>query len=208
MTDVLFRDESERIVRRVRVLNGDMHEPPLSALSTSSTSASPSTAVISHSLSQPVTELAANFFFSKYYACDGPPPPDGFPHWLAQSYCHLAPSHALRAVIEATGMAGISNVHNAPELASRSKQQYGRALESLQRALSDPVEAMADTTLVTVSLFGLFEVTSGSPHHTTRLISSHHTVHHLRRLGPLPGLDCPYSRRHCPSAASRSETVR
>jgi hypothetical protein len=160
LADVLFRDDTERIMRRARILNGDVDVSQTASLSEpflSSRHWSPLTPM-SRPLSQPITELAATFFFAKYYACDGPPGPDGSQLWLVRAYSELPPSHALRAVIEAAGMAGISNVHHAPSLDTRSKQQYGRALEALKHSLSDPREAVADTTLMTVNLFGLFEV--------------------------------------------------
>jgi hypothetical protein len=111
-------------------------------------------------LSQPITDVAANFFFTKYYSCDGPPLPDGSFGWLAEAYSEDPPILGLRAVIEAAGMAGISNVQCAPSVASESRKRYGRAIEAIKRSLSDPGEAVADTTLMTVILSGLFEVSS------------------------------------------------
>lgn len=55
-------------------------------------------------------------------------------------------------------MAGISNISDAPEVASKSKRQYGRALAALNQALNDPTQALADTTLMAVILLGLYEV--------------------------------------------------
>lgn len=55
-------------------------------------------------------------------------------------------------------MAGISNVSFAPQVASRSKEHYGRALAVTRQALGDPVVSVADTTLMTIILLGLFEV--------------------------------------------------
>ncbi|OIW22581.1 hypothetical protein CONLIGDRAFT_215731 [Coniochaeta ligniaria NRRL 30616] len=157
LADVLFRDESERIERRARILNGDLPVPQNRPSSDpSSKPPSPPTSV-PRPLGQPVTELAANFFFTKYYVCDEPSLPDGAHKWLAQAYSETPPNHALRAVIEAAGMAGISNVHHAPSMRSRSKHQYGLALEALKTLLNDVNEAVADTTLMTVNLFGLFE---------------------------------------------------
>lgn len=73
--------------------------------------------------------------------------------------------HVLREAIEAVGMAGISNVSDAPDVASKSKRQYGRALASLNQALKDPTQALADTTLMAVILLGLYEVDQVSRFH-------------------------------------------
>ena len=114
---------------------------------------------ITPSLCQPINELAAGFFFSNY-SCDEPPLSSGYHAWLAQTYhsqdrCSKA---ALRAAIEAAGLAGISNISYAPDIAARSKMQYGRALAATKTALSDPVDLPADETLMAVILLGLFEV--------------------------------------------------
>ncbi|KAK3382105.1 hypothetical protein B0T24DRAFT_672118 [Lasiosphaeria ovina] len=54
-------------------------------------------------------------------------------------------------------MASISNVFYAPHVASKAREQYGRALAATNQALGDPVESAADTTLATVILLGYFE---------------------------------------------------
>lgn len=55
-------------------------------------------------------------------------------------------------------MAGISNVYYAPQVFSKSKEQYCRALAALNYALGDPVIAVADTTFMAVILLSMFEV--------------------------------------------------
>lgn len=113
---------------------------------------------MSYALSQPINELGAHFFFANY-TCDEPPLSEAYHSWLTKTYFEDRPNHALRAAIEAAGMAGISNKFYAPHVAFKSKGQYGRALAATKQALSDPVESVADTTLIAVILLGLFEVT-------------------------------------------------
>lgn len=112
---------------------------------------------VSRALSQPIDELGANFFFANY-SLNEPPLSKGYHSWLTGMYRAEGTNYALRAAIEAAGMAGISNISYAPGVASRSKECYGRALAATKQALSDPVESVADTTLLTVILLGLFEV--------------------------------------------------
>jgi hypothetical protein len=144
MNDVIFRDESARIIRKTHKL------PVQGQLAQQSTA-------IAHSLSQPVTELAAQFFFVNY-TCNEPPLSEGYHAWLTQAYHQDSPDSGLRAAIQAAGMAGISNTSYAPQISAQSKAQYGRALNALKQALINPMQATADITLMTVILLGLFEV--------------------------------------------------
>jgi hypothetical protein len=59
-------------------------------------------------------------------------------------------------------MSAISNTRYAPDIAARARENYGRVLAATTRALSSPVGAVADTTLMAVLLLGLYEV----PAHT------------------------------------------
>ncbi|KAB5522947.1 hypothetical protein GE09DRAFT_1154699 [Coniochaeta sp. 2T2.1] len=154
LNDVLFRDESAKVARRARQFDQDPLLLPC-RLSSSTSLSVPSSPInsIPQPVSQPLDEHASTFFFTKYYSCDG----DGSHQWLANAYPILPEDNALRAVIRAAGMAGISNTYHAPFLAARSKQQYGLALEALKKLLSDPKEAVRDEALMTVGLFGLFE---------------------------------------------------
>jgi len=108
-------------------------------------------------LSQPTKDLAVCFFFTKY-AYNESPSPEAYYSWLTQAYCRDPPNYAPRAAIEATGMAGISNISYAPQLAAKSKEWYGRALSATKQCLSHPVDSVAETTLMAVILLGLFEV--------------------------------------------------
>jgi hypothetical protein len=106
-------------------------------------------------LCQPVNELGANFFFSKYTFNESPFAGD-YHDWLTRSY--FDNGLIIQAAIEAVGTAALSNVYCAPHLASASQERYCNALAAINRALSDPTEAIADTTLMAIILLGLFEV--------------------------------------------------
>jgi hypothetical protein len=113
---------------------------------------------ISYPLPLPINELAANFFFAKYGEFNETPFSGDYHDWLTQSYFEGGPNHVLRAAIEAVGMAGISNVFHTPHVMPKSKGQYYKALAAMKQALNDPVQAIADTTLMAVILLGVFEV--------------------------------------------------
>jgi hypothetical protein len=167
----MFRDESERTIRKARqieqsksvLIQENLTISPRSPTGSAPPSESNSLTSslypisISHPLSQPINELGANFFFAKY-SFNEPPFFSDYHDWLTQSYSEDGPNHVLRAAIEAVGMAGISNVFHAPHVASKSKEQYCEALAAMTQALNDPVQAIADTTFMAVILLGLFEV--------------------------------------------------
>lgn len=109
-----------------------------------------------------MNNLGASFFFTKYTFNEVPFCGD-YHDWLTQSYFN--DGSVLQAAIEAVGMAGISNVSFAPYVASRAKEQYCKAVTAVNLALSDPVQAVADSTLMAVILLGLFEVSQTTPLH-------------------------------------------
>jgi hypothetical protein len=107
-------------------------------------------------LSQPVSELGAGFFFTNF-SCGGPLYDAGYQTWLNEAYLNHT-NHALRAAIEAAGLAGISNIYLSSEMASHSKARYVEALAAMKHALEDPAKSVADITLLTVIFLGLYEV--------------------------------------------------
>ena len=147
---------------------------------------------ISHPLSQPINELGANFFFAKY-SINESPFSNEYHDWLARSYFEGEPSHVLRAAINAVGMAGISNVFHAPHVASKSKEQYCKALAAMKQALDNPVEAVADTTFMAIILLGLFEVRTLSVRKLLlrELFPHIYPDRQLRNLGSLSLLGSP-----------------
>ena len=104
-----------------------------------------------------VHEAAASFFFAKY-AASHHPASDDYHGWLTQSYNGSHIGSALRAAIEAVGLAGLSNVSYTPQIACLSKKVCNEAVAATKRALDSPTEAIADTTLMAVILLGLYEV--------------------------------------------------
>ena len=174
----MFRDESERVIRKARQSARNARQLEQSELilmqrsvTASSISAesgkirfdgntiTPSQYPVSifYPLCQPISELGANFFVTKY-SLNEPPFSADYHDWLTRSYFEDGPNDVLRASIEAVGMAGIANVFHTPKVASKSKQRYCEALAALRLAIDDPVQAIADTTLLAVILLGLFEV--------------------------------------------------
>ncbi|KAH8880964.1 hypothetical protein GQ53DRAFT_812943 [Thozetella sp. PMI_491] len=109
------------------------------------------------------SESACHFFFNKYTTAESPLSEE-YTHWL-HTECFDGPRNSpLRTAIEATGLAGIANVYNAPSAATRSRVVYGRAISALKQSLEDPVQAASDTTLKAVIVLGTYEfITAESP---------------------------------------------
>lgn len=165
LVEVQFRDESERVIRRARLSYGDGQPgpPPRAVRQHATPGVSPwdSHCTISLPLLEPTHDVGANFFFAHYYVCNGPALPEAVRTWLAETYYSSNNPHlALRSILEAAGLAGISNVCHDPRVAVQSKWHYGRALAALNMVLTDTVEAVTDTALMTVILLGLYEVNS------------------------------------------------
>lgn len=158
LNELLFRDESERVARRM--LQGPQAtSAPAQLVLAPADSELPRVPRISPELSPPppVAELGANFFFAKYSYGESPHY-SNYQQWLGVSYHSSGPTVGLRAAIEAVGLAGIANMSPSKHLAASSKQRYCQAVREVQLALKDPVHAISDTTLMTVFLLGLFEV--------------------------------------------------
>ncbi|KIW73095.1 hypothetical protein PV04_01239 [Phialophora macrospora] len=113
-------------------------------------------------LSMPIDNLGASFFFAKY-SFNEEPFFSGYHDWLAHSYLEDGPSNVLRAAIDAVGLAGLSNVSYAPELESKSKEQYCNVLTALKKVLADPARVVENVTLMAVILLILFEVYRATP---------------------------------------------
>lgn len=81
-----------------------------------------------------------------------------------------SPASSLRCAVDATALLTLANMINAPPLATKARQGYGKALHGLRQALSSPVQAVQDETFVVVVLLSLFEDIAGERH---GLFSSH-----------------------------------
>ncbi|OQV01279.1 hypothetical protein CLAIMM_06663 isoform 2 [Cladophialophora immunda] len=171
LDELRIRDESDRVARKHRRQedNSSMVWTPqqVSVQSLRSDTRVPgggffpasieSSMTITYPLSQSSNELGANFFFAKYSPNDGTSFSD-YHAWLVKSYLEQRPNNVLGKVIEAVGMAGLSNVFHAPHVKSQARAQYSAALISMQQALNDPAQAVSDSTFMALMLFAFFEV--------------------------------------------------
>ncbi|KAK4202942.1 hypothetical protein QBC40DRAFT_319686 [Triangularia verruculosa] len=162
LNEVIFRDESSRIIRISRRQEKKQKASVLSGSNPSTARAlSPSaTNILPVSVRGSADEIGANFFFAKYVFHQDPfSTSSGYQDWLAHAYRQNDRRFApLRAAIEAAGLAGLSNLGPSPQLSIQSKRQYRDALTAVKDALSNPSHAADDATLMAVILLGLYEM--------------------------------------------------
>lgn len=84
LDDVLFRDESERVTRKLRQMESLPSALVREVLVIPHSIPFQNRVGVPHQLPQPLTALGANFFFTKYTFSQ--PPFSAYHDWLAQSY--------------------------------------------------------------------------------------------------------------------------
>ncbi|KAM3507213.1 hypothetical protein MY11210_007249 [Beauveria gryllotalpidicola] len=94
---------------------------------------------------------------------------------------------SIAAGIVAIGLAGLSKVTRSTQMMDMARRNYGAALSLTTAALSDPAEAVKDTTMLSVLLLSSFEVVSGSTPQTMEAWQKH--VDGAAALATLRGTD-------------------
>lgn len=157
------------------------------------------------SFSIPLEDEATYYFFHNFVSQD-PASLQAYSHVLPVVYRQNSSFNALPKIIEAIGLAGISNVKQAPELMVAAGQKYARALRAITASIQDSKEASTDQTLITVMLLGLFEVL-----HKLRVFPSSRSDHcadcHMfkPRVHEVLGKSC--QRSYCDSAPTWNGSI-
>lgn len=73
----------------------------------------------------------------------------------------LSEASHTRHATHAVALASAARQLHQPGLMLEARQHYGKAIGTLNQALRDPVRARDDGNLVTMFLFGMFEVSCG-----------------------------------------------
>lgn len=108
-------------------------------------------------LSIPLEDEATYYFFHNFVSED-PASIAAYSHVMPTVYRQHSSFSALSKIIEAIGLAAISNLKQAPELMVAAGQKYARVLRAITASIQDSKEASTDQTLIAVMLLGLFEV--------------------------------------------------
>ena len=115
------------------------------------------TAVAIRGLSVPLEDQATYFFFHNFVSED-PADVTAYSHTLPTLYRQNSSFSVLPKIVDAIGLASISNVKHAPELMVVAGQKYAGVLRAITASIQDSKEASTDQTLIAVILLGLFEV--------------------------------------------------
>ncbi|KAL4747615.1 hypothetical protein BDW72DRAFT_206320 [Aspergillus terricola var. indicus] len=149
-----FLDQTEEVKRKNSPSSSSSSTITSSSRSSQSPSrqqiSSPSTLFSQQQVSIPLRDQGAAFALSRY---------------LHRSVGNNLPSilntpsaRAVTASINAVGLAALSNIHQSPQLMFTARQEYGSALAETNAALSNPMQATSDASLVAVTFLGIFEL--------------------------------------------------
>ena len=137
----MFRNESREVKRKAQAKSATIRTRPQSSIKSSRP------LNITLNLQPSIFEKAVGFFFTHYVT-----------PWSATDY-HIAGNllHSIRAV----GLAGILSSVNAPPLKTHAEQEYLEAIRLTNSALSCPVEAKKDSTLLGIIVLSIYEAITG-----------------------------------------------
>lgn len=183
LSEVTFRDESSRIMRRVK-----KHDQEICAATNTRSSlgqrkytgSTPYTRDISTpamivDLFQPIEDVALHYFLTRCGSDEPPLSPD-FVTWMKE--CYLAQSDlAMCSVMKAVGLASMSGIYYAPDAAIRAQKYYNQVLAILSKRICSAQEAAEDATLFIVIMLSVFEVGGCIP--TSTLLLTEPAVYQL-----------------------------
>ena len=112
------------------------------------------------SLTVPIQDQAAHFFFYNFVSEDlsSRSAMNAYSRVLPTLYRQDSSFGVVPRIIDAIGLAGISNIEHSPELMVAAGQKYATALRAINASIQDSSKASTDQTLIAVVLLGLFEV--------------------------------------------------
>ena len=156
-------------------------------------------------LSLPLEDQATYYFFYNFVSQD-PASLQSYSHVMPTVYRQSSSFNALPNIIEAIGLAGVSNVKQAPQLMAAAGVKYAKALRAITASIQDSKEASTDQTLITVMLLGLFEVS-----YTSRCflgsVSDYGADRHMFQSRVYEILDKSSQWSHCNSASTWSQSI-
>ena len=174
----MFRNETKKVVSKAKACeNGGLRPAtshvrrvrdngvsnPVRDLSLASTQNVERPTVAVRNLSVPLEEEATYYFFNKFVFEDPSAPIshgsiNAHFHMLPTLYRHDFSSGMLSKIIEAIGLASMSNVKRSPKLMVVACQKYASVLHAIDASIQDSEKASTDQTLIVVMLLGFFEV--------------------------------------------------
>ena len=157
LNDLTFRDESTRIIGNAKRLRCKATVTDRAASSLSQLPSSEPDCTIAE------LDLGAKVCFEMFIGDDRFLGQDNRT-LLLRRYENSPRDMPLRAVIEAVGLAAISNTSHGPDLHVAANRQYRRAMESVRNAAQSFPSAITDDLLMTAILLWLYQSVTGRPY--------------------------------------------
>ncbi|WYZ40291.1 hypothetical protein EsH8_IV_000632 [Colletotrichum jinshuiense] len=144
-----------------------------------------------YSLSPSYQERGTAYFFSRYVTVDENACHQNydfmFDVWRPASMLPSRQVDGVMASMTAVGLAGLSSLTMCPKMMDWSRRSYGTALQLTNDALRDPVEAVKDTTMLSILILGTYEMLSGRNNQTVRAWQNH--INGASALAKMRGLN-------------------
>ena len=114
------------------------------------------------SLSVPLEDEATYYFFHNFLSDDHSSDHSSNAYSSVLPILHRQDSSfgVLPKVVNAIGLASISNKKHSPEVMIAASQRYAGALRAINSSIQNSLSATTDQTLIAVMLLGVFEVYS------------------------------------------------
>jgi hypothetical protein len=167
--DLIFRDQSSTVIRKFKAKEAREKQKNESRGPTLVTSPDDEVEMVERadaqmsafSLAPTIEDRGTGFFVANYVlGMDGPS--KGHLDYLVDMARGQTLDDGLLSSMKAVGLAGYAHAMHAPSLMKNARYQYVRALQSINKALRDPVGVKKDSTLLSIMILGIFETTTGT----------------------------------------------
>ncbi|KAF2825578.1 hypothetical protein CC86DRAFT_293941 [Ophiobolus disseminans] len=158
--DLMFHDESKRIVQRnrSRIANHpESHElqQDFSKQKSMQVAVAAPVKLTDFVLYQPLDDLGISFFMSSYISSD---PSVSQLYYLPDFYAKVGYSNpGLQQSITAAGLAGYAKATRQQDLVNTATKHYIAAIRGINAAISDTETAAQDSTLLSIIMVAMFE---------------------------------------------------
>lgn len=147
------------------VWSEDEDSPPMSPDS-GSWPVTPAVALL-YDLSPSCQQHGIAYFFSRYVSVEETTCHHNFSFirdvWKPSSVAEDRQVDGVLASMTAVGLVGFAGVTRSPDMMEAAWKSYGTALRLTNHALETPIEAVKDTTMLSVLILGLFELIAEHP---------------------------------------------
>ena len=148
-----------------------------------------------YSIMPTVEDRALTYFVCNYN--DGiRVPGEGFFDHLDLYYSSISATDPLVTSIKAVGLAGYAHHVQSTKLVNASRYQYIQAVQLTNNALRSPEDAIKDSTLISITILGMYELLTGGTNRSLKAWAEHvNGAAALLKLRGIQQLATPMGRR-------------